>query len=243
MDYFIAATPRVGSNLLCSFLGGTRKIGFPREYLCQTELGDYAPLIQQNPREFNSYYEDCRQQHTLNGVFGVKAHYAQLQWAAQHGFDLQRFFPERFIYISRADRVGQAISHVRALQTGAWISKKVEQTEPRFEPERIHGALRRIVDENHAWEAFFRHHDVEPFRLGYETLCADFEGEVRRVLRFLDVDPNTVDLGKIVEGTLGYFDKQRDETSEQWRDRYADWLRVRASRGAAARAVRQRHAS
>ncbi len=237
MDYLIASTPRVGSNLLASLLMALGELGEPREYLCPTEFGEFGPRIQNDPSEFSAYYKSCRERFSKGGNFGVKVHYAQLQWAAQHGFDLQEFFPERVVYLTRSDTLGQAISYVRALQTGAWISEKEERAKPQFEPGRIHSAVRRIVDENHAWEAFFRRHDIEPYRVGYETLCEDFGAELQRMLPFLGVDPGSVNIHGVVDGCLGYFKKQRDELNEEWRSRYTEWLRVQA----ASKASRRRH--
>ena len=129
--------------------------------------------------------------------------------------------------------VGQALSHVRALQSGAWISKKKELREPHYDAEAIHRAVRQAIEHDQGWESFFRQNDIEPYRIGYESLCADFEGELSRLLPFLGVDPRDVDSGRIVEGALGYFKKQRDGLTESWRARYTDWLRQRTEPGRA----------
>lgn len=228
MDYLIAATPRVGSNLFCSLLMGTKRLGEPREYLCPTEFGDFHARIERDPRAFSEYFEHCRESTSTGGVFGYKAHLAQLEAAVRMGFDVGRHFPDRVVYMTRSDVTAQALSHVRALQTGAWISKKAERAEPRFDAELIHAAVRLVVDENQAWEAFFRRNEIEPLRIGYEALCADFTGTLRGVLGFLDVDPDAVDVERVVASTQAYFSKQRDGLSAEWRERYGAWLRDRA---------------
>ena len=59
-------------------------------------------------------------------------------------------------------------------------------------------------------------------------MCADFEGQLGRVLTFLGVDPGSIDLASCVEGSMGYFKKQRDGLSAEWRTRYDAFIRERA---------------
>ncbi|MEL6431504.1 MAG: Stf0 family sulfotransferase [Planctomycetota bacterium] len=233
MDYLIAATPRVGSNLLCSLLMGTQRLGECREALCPSEFGEFAERIQRDRRAFQAYYAARRARESKGGPFGVKAHFHQLVHAVELGFDLGANFPSRVVYLRRADVVGQAISHVRAAQTGAWISRKEERAEPRFDPEAIHRAIGENADHEHGWESFFRQNDVLPYRLGYESLCADFEGELTRLLPFLGVDPGTVDVARVVASSTSALKKQRDGLSDEWRARYTEWIAGRSMATAA----------
>ena len=98
----------------------------------------------------------------------------------------------------------------------------------------IHGFCQRTLRENAAWEELFTQLGVEPYRLSYEELCADFEGALTGVLEYLDVDPRTVDVQDAVQAATGYFRPQRDAVNEEWRRGYRSWLRQRAAERAAA---------
>lgn len=245
MDYLICSSPRVGSNLLSSFLTHTGVCGTPREYLCPHEIATHGPDlcgisdVEAVPHGYARYYAAAREAFTSDGRFGVKSHLHQLRWALERGFDFEGNMPERFIHLTRADVVGQAISFARAAQTGAWLSAKDERAEPRFDAALIQKALRTIAGENEGWERIFVGYGVEPYRLSYEALTADFEGEIAGVLRFLDVDVDAIDLGAVVATATSYFKKQRDDTSARWRAQWNEQVRAWAAERPAGAALRQ----
>ncbi|MEM9381504.1 MAG: Stf0 family sulfotransferase [Planctomycetota bacterium] len=241
MDYLICSSPRVGSNLLSSLLRRTGRCGTPREYLCPAEIAEHGPAAagigstDGDPARFQRYYDGIREAFRDDGRFGLKAHLHQLRSALEGGFDFDRNLPDRFVLLSRADLVGQAISFARALQTGAWISAKEEGREPRYDAAMIQSAMKEILAEREGWERLFRGYGIEPYRLSYEALVEDMEGELAGVLEYLDVDPNTVDLARAVEHSVGYFRRQRDGTSAAWRRRWTRDLRDHAVASQAAR--------
>src|SRR5712671_4511989 len=119
--YAICTQPRSGSNLLCQVLSSTDQLGHPLEYFNgpgRRALGlpDYTeePELQIDAvLRFGA---------TPNGVFAVKlfaSHFAtfsrRLRWT-----DL---LPNlHFVYFTRDDLLGQAVSWARALQTGQYRS-------------------------------------------------------------------------------------------------------------------------
>lgn len=234
MFYLLSATPRVGSNLLQSLLRRTGVGGDAKEFFCRGEIASLGAKhcgftsLAEGVERFDHYLAAMRAEYTIGGCFGIKAHFAQFRWALEHGFDLARHFPERFLYLTRGDLVAQAISQVRAMQTGAWTSQKEERAAPSFDPERIATTLRELVLDNQGWETLFQTIHVEPCRLSYEQVVADPPGELARTLRFLDVDPGSVDLEQAVRGATSHFRMQRDELSADWRARYDEYLRTRA---------------
>ena len=231
--YLICSTARVGSNLLCSLLNGTRVVGHPQEFFCPFTVADLGPKLcgldsVTNTDELHRFIDAAAATYSSQGRFGIKAHYLQLQAALQAGYDLEGRFPDRFVHVTRADVLGQAMSYVRASQTGAWTAQREERCEHRFQPELIRATIQRLNAENHAWEVLFQRYDVEPYRLSYERLCADFEGELARLLAHLDVDPTTVDVAGAVTRATKHFKTQRDAVSAEWRERYLEWVKRRA---------------
>lgn len=243
MDYFICSTPRSGSNLLCSLLMQTGVAGEPREYLCPFQIAEHGPAtsglatVEGHPGRFQRYFDGVRGRYASGGRFGYKAHFHQLAWAIQHGFDLVGNLPQRFVHLTRADVLGQAISFVRAAQTGAWISDKPERREPVFDPEGIREAIRVMNTQNQAWEQLFDAQGIEPYRMSYETLVADFEGELGALLEFLEVPAGAVDVAAAVAASTRAHRKQRDGVSAEWRRRYRELVRQRAEERAAASAA------
>ncbi|MEZ6017559.1 MAG: Stf0 family sulfotransferase [Planctomycetota bacterium] len=234
LHYLVCATPRVGSNLLCSLLWGTRAVGHPREYFCPFQIAEYGPALIDakavtTAADLHRFLDRAAEAFGTNERFGIKAHLHQLRAALQLGYDFDGRFPDRFVHITRADVIGQAISLVRAAQTRAWTAQKREIFTPEYSSEQIRDAVQKIITDNQAWEALFRAYDIEPHRLSYERLCADFEGELSAVLAFLDVDPGTVDVPKAVRAATSYFKQQRDATSADWRARYVSWVRTHAA--------------
>lgn len=231
--YLICSTPRVGSNLLCSLLNATRVVGHPREYLCPLQVKEHGPALigsdtVTSAADLHRFLDAAAAAYGAHGRFGIKAHYHQLQGALQAGLDFEGRFPDRFVLVNRADLLGQALSFVRAAQTGAWISTKPELRQHTFQPELIRSTIQRLAAENYAWEVLFKKHDVEPYRLSYEQLCADFPGELTKLLTFLEVDLATVDIPRAVAAATSHFKPQRDGVTAEWRARYQDWVRQRA---------------
>lgn len=233
LNYLICSTPRVGSNLLSSLIYGTRVLGHPREYFCPTQVALYGPELcglsrVRNAEELHRYIDAVAAKFGSHGRFGIKAHLHQLRQALELGYDFDGRFPDRFVHITRADVIGQAISHERAVQTGAWTAQHKEAAQAEFVPEKIRATVHSFVVDNQAWEALFRNYDVEPYRLSYEGLCADFEGELARLLEYLEVDPRTVDIPAAVRSATSHFKTQRDALNDDWRARYLAWINERA---------------
>ena len=230
----MCATPRVGSNFLCHLLLATGRVGNTKEFLCPTQVqslgGEHCGYanLEEGERHLNDYFATMREVFSKEGVFGAKAHFKQFGWALEHGFDLQRHFPDRFVHITRADLIGQAISYLRASQTQEWIHDHESRGEPHFDAEALHQAVVELVRSSQGWESLFQTLGIQPYRLSYESLCADVPGELGSLLRFLDIDPGTVDLEATVEDAGRRYKIQRDELSERWRAGYAEYLRLKA---------------
>lgn len=235
MDYLICTNPHSGSNLLCSFLTSTKEAGEPREYLCPHQIAEHGPetssglsTIEGHHSRFQRYYDGVRAAYTSGGRFGNKVHLHQMLWARDRGFDLPANMPQRFINLTRADVLVEAISFVRASQTGAWISTKSEQREPAFEAAAITRAIRFMRQQDEKWEQFFEKAGIEPYRMAYETLVADMESELAGLLRFLGIEHDAERVARVVERTTSVHRKQRDGVSQEWRDSYREIVRERA---------------
>ena len=177
MDYLICTTPRSGSRSAPPdrHEGGRRAEGVPlpppdRRARAEDVL---RRTIEGHHSRFQRYYDGVRAAYTSGGRFGNKVH---LHEVLGGGARLRPRRQHAAADLTRADVLGQAISFVRASQTGAWIAAKPEQREPSFDAEAITKAIRFMRQQDEKWEQLFERAGVEPYRMAYETLVADMDG-------------------------------------------------------------------
>jgi trehalose 2-sulfotransferase len=174
---------------------------------------------------------------TPNGVFGAK-----LMWNYFSDFlelmrGIPRFggmgdgsllnaaFPElRYVFISRSDKVRQAVSLWRALQT--WVWRNREETaadEPMPEHRSVYSfdAIDHLLDQlrrhEDAWRGFFFRIGQRPLPLFYEDVAGDLEGSVARVLNALEIE-RPEGSGPVRQALT----RQSDELSESWVQSYLE---------------------
>jgi len=183
-----------------------------------------------------------REGSTPNGLFGTK-----LMWnyfptvlsrlgklpgrerLAPHEL-LSSIFPNlRYLWITRRDKVRQAVSWALAAQTNIYASFQLQSCKPLQEPEfdfQLIDNLHGLITEGEAgWEEHFVRSGVDPLRIVYEELAADYEGTARRALAFLDVTP----LDPLLEGERTMA-RQATELNDRWVDRYLELKEAGRSR-------------
>jgi len=191
-SYFVCATPRSGSTLVCELLKATGVAGCPEEYFetlratglprqprqyfeelhdpgIDVLLAPTDPGTPETPQAFEEHLADAlRRGTTDNGVFGAK-----LMWG--HLFDLvhrltggalrprsavllERFPGARFVHVVRDDKVAQAVSLWRALQTQQWRDDGAGAARE-HRAEYSFGAIEHLVEQlaaqEAAWQAWF----------------------------------------------------------------------------------------
>jgi len=202
------------------------------ERLAYREMPDGAaatPSPLWHPDTYDQYLAwALREGTTDNGVFGAKLMWGYLGDFAEllRGIEgmggrplpelLGRAFPGlRYIQITRRDKVRQAVSLWKAVQTQAWKQEAGEQASPAVEPvfsfRAINYLVRELTAHDASWDAYFLGLGYEPLKLTYEELAEDTDGVVRRVLAHLGI-PAPDDL----QSSAPRLSVQADETSELW---------------------------
>jgi trehalose 2-sulfotransferase len=164
---------------------------------------------------------------TPNGVFGAK-----LMWGYLGDFaDLLRgiegnagltvpdllaaAFPGlRYVQITRQDKVRQAVSLWKAVQTQAWRrepSAEGATVEPVFSFRAINYLVRLLTAHDASWDAYFLGLGIEPLKITYEELAEAPEPVVRSVLDHLDIDAPA-----LLELRAPALKVQADARSEEW---------------------------
>jgi LPS sulfotransferase NodH len=173
---------------------------------------------------------------TPNGVFGSK-----LMWSYFNDFmalmrGVQRLggmgdgsllnaaFPElRYVFVSRSDKVRQAVSMWRALQTWVWRKEEgapadeLAERQPVYSFDAIDHLLGQLRRQEDAWRGFYFRIGQKPLALYYEEIAGDLEGTVSRVLDDLGIEPPQVILPE--RQRMG---RQSDELSESWVQSYLE---------------------
>jgi LPS sulfotransferase NodH len=232
--YAICAVARSGSHLLSDGLRDTRRAGRPKRFFCEQLEQKFGDQYGLDPiRDYAGYVRGIiAVVSTPNAVFGFKLMgwdverlVARLRQTSESGASnaaaielLRLAFPRlQFIQLSRRDKLRQAISHARALQTGLWKvgNGKAPIGEAKFDANQIAHCIESARIEEKIWSDFFAKNKVEPLRLTYEELCRDYKGTVKAVLEFLHIrlprkmaisDPTTV--------------RQTDAVTSEWEERY-----------------------
>jgi LPS sulfotransferase NodH len=151
---------------------------------------------------------------TPNGVYAVKLFASQ--FAAFSGrLRWMDLLPNlHFVYLTRDDLLGQAISWARALQTEQYRSTQPAKRPAVYDADLIRSQLTAIVRERAQWETFFARTGIEPLRIVYERFLEDRSSHVDRVANLMSIENPVVDQLK-VELVI-----QRDAVTEEWKQRF-----------------------
>src|SRR5438552_16660004 len=204
--YVVCAVARSGSNLLTDALRETGRAGQPKQFFSELFQAGYGAKYGLDP--VNDYARYVRgvidATATSNGVFGFKlmgwsleGFLARLrgtgQFASADSTDLnvlRSAFPRlQFIRIIRRDKLRQAISNARAMQTGLWnlADGKNAVGEAHFDRDLIAQCLREGESEEDAWDSVFDNFAAAPLTIEYEQLSRYYERTVRSVLDLLGI--------------------------------------------------------
>ncbi len=217
-SYLIASSYRCGSSYLCWLLWKTGLLGAPSEVLNPTsELPQFINRFKtSDPSDYISKILERRV--SRNGVFGVKAHFHHFEaYQKQYPPLLERMAPVTYLFISRPDKVAQAVSMAKALQSNRWHSRMEGGPKPtlRYDREMIANCLDDIEEQDIAWRRWFKAHEVSPFEVSYNDLTKDAAGVVRSIVELLGVENDEPD-----EAHVPAVNKQGDETNNEWIERY-----------------------
>jgi len=234
-SYLICSTPRCGSHLLCEALQQTGLAGRPTEYF----LPRIMPVLsrQWGISSFSEYLNKVLEVGTTpNGVFGMKAHMDQFrpllntlqQMPRYRGLAapelLSTIFPNlSYIWITRQQKVRQAVPYLKAVQTNMWWltdqppfpAGEPTNNTPRFDFEAIDRLVRWIEEEERTWQDYFNAHSITPMVVVYEELARTYSATAGQILEYLNI-PQPANL-VMAEPRM---QRQADMISEEWVERY-----------------------
>lgn len=240
--YVLCTAPRSGSTLLCKLLAATGIAGDPGSHFHEPSLAewladhDLPEVPGRDERDTVAAVFDAAIAHGRGGtpVFGLRLQRHSFAFFAEKlallhpgpAGDAARmeaaFGCTLFIHLTRADKVDQAVSLVRAGQTGLWHraadGSELERTAPPREPvydgAAIAAAVAELTGYDRDWDAWFEREGVSPLRLTYDALSADPAGTLATVLEALGL-PRAAARG-VKPGTA----RLADATNRDWVERF-----------------------
>ena len=231
-SYLICATARSGSSLLCEALNDAQLAGRPWEYFYDVHEAMWRGRWQVPPEApFADYLARVIEYAaTPNGVWAAKVMMGYFRdflrrLRASRPSDreatdaelLAQTFPDlHYVWITRRDKVRQAVSLARAIQTQAWWAQMEPVRDPQYDFAAIDRLLQLVTLHEAGWQRFFTAHAITPFVVVYEDFVHHYEKTTFDILDFLALPcPATL---RIPEPKL--MQRQADELSEQWVEQF-----------------------
>ena len=240
-SYVICTSPRSGSTLLCNLLTATGVAGRPASYFhcpsITSWMNEVGMAVDQSAPErdtlSNVFRAIMAEGSGSSDMFGLRLQrhsfdYFTRKLAVLHpiGPDRRRFEAAfgktAFIHLTRTDKVEQAVSYVKAEQSGLWhmaadgteLERLSPPREPVYDAAEIEKQFNELTAFDRDWARWFESQDIKPFRITYEALSAHPIDTLRSTLEALGLDPHTA------KGLKPGVAKLADALSEDWVARF-----------------------
>ena len=191
---FILTEMRSGSSWTCSLTNRTGKLGNAVEHLRLAAITPEIDAASTHARILNDAGTD-------NGVFAVKMFPSQFErFHDCFGYDfIERCRQEHditFVLLDRKDRLSQAVSAVKAMQTQLWSSEDEKigkpdpgEAVPSYDFQWIMKSLEMISESTEYWRTYLATRDLPFIHSFYEDILNDRKAYVDKVCESLGVDP------------------------------------------------------
>ena len=241
--YIICATPRSGTTLLCDLLADTGIAGRPDSFFGHQSIRWWAQYLDASVAEwsgdcgFDQSYLTAVHQEGAGGtqVFGMRLMWENVDYLSKRlgvlypglSSDSDRFRaafgPIRFLHLSREDKVAQAVSGIKAEQTGLWHVNTDGTERERLKPEQAlvydaRALSKQVAEyESHdaAWVNWFAQQNIQPLRITYKALSSSPRSTVATVLSALGLDPAVA--GTVEPRTARLADNENREWTTHFR--------------------------
>lgn len=239
--YVLCATPRSGSTLLCDLLIATGIAGHPESFYRRESIAAWAAEHGEPSDEgeaFDWIYLEAVRAEGSNGTgcFGLRLMWSSLPdlstrleplfpGAASDPARLEAAFGRlRYVYLWRGDAVAQAVSRLKAEQTGLWHRyadgrdrERIKPPEPAiYDFARLAAFVAESETANAEWDHWFTQQAIVPHRIVYENLSADPRGTLAALLSALGKDPAPAQSVAVRSGKLS------DAESAAWAARFRE---------------------
>ena len=195
---FIVFTHRSGSFYLADLLLTTRYLNHAQECFNPGNLINFLQSDEQGGN-YGEYFSRYVQRQTKNNVCLAKITISELAFLAWYGILDQILENTKFIVIERMDKLGQAISHLIANQTGKfqWFDKPEKEVAPTYDFTKILNILGSITSQAMETSMLMGLNGLIPYHVSYEALVAEPALIVKQIVNFLGVSCGPADLSRV----------------------------------------------
>lgn len=242
VSYIICATPRSGSTLLCDLLTDTDKAGCPNSFFSDDFFTEWANKFNlsvdswSGENEFDHSYLDAviNKGKGNSSVFGMRLMCESVLSLSER---LKSFYPEsktdyyrfqsafgniKYIHLSREDKVAQAVSRLRAEQSGLWhIHSDMTERErlktghsPVYDFNKLSAFINQLEENDLAWSNWFIQQGIEPLHISYEELSTNPHVTLKSILSYIGIEFN---IGSSITPRTA---RMANEESNEWIARY-----------------------
>lgn len=237
-SYIICTSPRSGSTLLCKLLEATGVAGHPNSHFHRPSLAAWQSTYNLTAGPGQSQKDQLRAVFRAavergrggTDMFGLRLQrhsfdFFMQQLAILHpdlSTDRERidaaFGPTLFIHLTREDKAEQAVSYVKAEQSGLWhvapdgteIERTAPARVPTYDADKLQDTYEEFVRYDSDWAAWFEAQRISAFPITYSELAAAPNTALYNVLEQLELDRSA---GLNVQPAVK---KLADEESTNW---------------------------
>ena len=241
-SYVICTSPRSGSTLLCKLLAETSVAGVPESYFHRPSMSSWLNAFELTVKDDATEQDIIRsivrsaiaKGRRDDGLFGLRlqrhsAKYLIEKLGVLHPECLSvadrfhaAFGNTAFVHLSRGDKVEQAVSHVKAEQTGLWhiapdgteLERQSPPTAPSYDADRILARLVELSNYDQQWVEWFAMEKLDPIQVTYENLSARPIETLAGLLNQLGLD------GGAAAGIVPSVAKLADGVNRDWVARF-----------------------
>lgn len=228
--------------MLCDLLTETGVAGRPNSFFRRqsyAEWADYLGVPTQDwsaDHEFDAAYlaAAIKEGAAETDVLGIRLMWESLRDLSDR---LDTFYPNLqndnarfraafgqpvYIHLSRSDKVAQAVSRLKAEQSGVWHRFTDGSERERLSAEKplVYNAdvlaafVQESTEDDAAWKSWFTEQGIEPACVTYEEMSAEPQKILARVLSALALDPAIAETIEPISAVLA------DDESRDWADQF-----------------------
>lgn len=241
-SYVICSTPRSGTTLLCDLLGDTGVAGKPDSFFQFQSIEWWAKLLNTSMDDWDDKYSFDKEYlskvlikgKATTDIFGMRLMWSDLNILCNR---LNELYPNLsneksrfqaafgstcFIHLSREDKVAQAVSRIKAEQSGLWhIDSEGNERErlsskqtPKYDAKVILEQVKEYKNHDKAWFNWFNQQQIKAINITYEELSNDPQATLVKILPALALDTK---FAKTVEPSTM---KLANDESNKWIARF-----------------------
>lgn len=212
----IATMPRSGSTAFCLELWRTGLLGAPLEYV-NPKMTSLEPRWRGLCDQELKYWKALQRCRTgPNGVFSYKFFvHEYVEVLRDRPKLISAISPTHVVYLTREDKVAQAISYSKAIRSGAWFANVARKKSCEYDEAHIQECMNALSRQEQAWEHVFDVTCTRPLRVTYEEFVAAPNAVVQAILKYVVAGPH---MRKPL--SIPQIETQRDSASDNWKERF-----------------------